>query len=71
MEYTVVDYKNIGELIKRVNVLIMEGWKPQGGIAIQQYLENISGNYQVYRYGHYQAMIRETGKEEDHNTGTP
>jgi hypothetical protein len=49
MEYTTVQASSNNDLIKKVNELIKQGWKPQGGIGIT--------------YGStpfYQAMIRET-----------
>lgn len=33
MEYTIVTAKKMEDLIKKVNELILEGWKPQGGIC--------------------------------------
>lgn len=33
MKYTVVRTRNLNELIEQVNLLIKEGWKPQGGIC--------------------------------------
>ena len=44
MEYTVVVGSSIEKLIEKVNKLIVEGWKPLGGIGI-------NGKY-------YQAMTR-------------
>jgi hypothetical protein len=33
MEYTIVTGQKKEDLIKKVNELILEGWKPQGGIC--------------------------------------
>ena len=46
MEYTIAHGDSLAVIIKRVNELIKQGWKPQGGIC------QIMGNY-------YQAMIKE------------
>ena len=61
MEYTVVRERSMKTLITRVNQLIKEGWKPQGGIS---WVNDI-------RSYHMQAMImledkpmRELGRRE-------
>jgi hypothetical protein len=52
MEFTVVSEYEIQTLIKKVNELIKEGWRPQGGIDTSA----ASGF-------HYIALTRETKKE--------
>ena len=47
MEYTVVFTKGYDDLIREVNQLISQGWKPQGGVAMDL------GNFNFC-----QAMIR-------------
>jgi len=59
MEYKILTANVFIELTNKVNMHIQEGWKPQGGVAI------VSAQFESY----YQAMIRETNKEEDHNIG--
>lgn len=49
MKYTVVKTKKLEELIEQVNLLIQEGWKPQGGIC-----ESASQGAVDF----YQAMIK-------------
>jgi hypothetical protein len=53
MEYTLARGITSDSLIDKVNELIKQGWKPQGGIAMCG--EEV---YTVY----YQAMIKETSK---------
>lgn len=50
VEYKVVAEHNIDSLIEKVNKLIQEGWKPQGGIAARVVGLPVSL---------FQAMIRE------------
>ena len=60
MEYTVVRTKQIIELIQEVNLLIKEGWVPQGGVC--QSTADAPVNF-------YQAMVRalnEIETEEKH-----
>jgi len=50
MEYKVVKVQSsIKEFTDKVNALIQEGWKPQGGVSIT----TSQGNYETY----IQAMI--------------
>ena len=53
MEYTVVKEHNREELIKKVSELIMQGWKPLGGIAVST-VAPIAG-YHIF----CQAMIKD------------
>ena len=50
MEYKIVEAYHIDVLVRLVNVLIGEGWEPQGGVAITF----DSSNNAVY----VQAMVR-------------
>ncbi|MFA7218964.1 MAG: hypothetical protein WC119_00365 [Synergistaceae bacterium] len=52
MGYCVVKEKNLSGLIKKVNSLSCDGYRPVGGIAVIQESEV----YQVYMY--YQAMFK-------------
>ena len=47
MEYTIIQERVTEKFIAMVNKAIKEGWKPQGGVVINQYLY------------FYQAMVRE------------
>ena len=49
MKYTVVRTRKLNELIEQVNLLIQEGWKPQGGICESTYQGSAE---------YYQAMIK-------------
>ena len=49
MEYTVIWTKKLEELIEKVNLLIKDGWIPQGGIC-----ESASQGAVDF----YQAMVR-------------
>lgn len=51
MQYTVVEKRNIENLITEVNRLIGEGWIPQGGIC-----ESGSDNNFLF----FQAMIKKS-----------
>jgi hypothetical protein len=54
MEYTIVEGQTHLELIKKVDTLIEQGWKPIGGLAI--------GKLHLFTCI-YQAMIREAKKQ--------
>lgn len=54
VEYTLVDSSDVTELIAKVNRLIDEGWRPQGGIAVAWF--DVAGDLTAW---HYQAMIRD------------
>jgi hypothetical protein len=49
MEYTIVSSKNREDFIAKVNKLILEGWKPQGGVC-----ESGGSSMSIF----YQAMIK-------------
>ena len=49
VEYTVLSYSSLDSLIREVNRMIKDGWKPLGGIASAR---------ESYAY-FYQAMIKE------------
>ena len=49
MKYTVVKTNRLDQLIEKVNLLIQEGWKPQGGICEKTYYGTTD---------FYQAMIK-------------
>lgn len=49
MKYTVIRTKKLEELIEEVNLLIKDGWTPQGGIC-----ESTSQGEVDY----YQAMVK-------------
>jgi hypothetical protein len=53
MEYTLVQNRNHEELIRQVEELIKQGWKPLGGIAIAI----IAPMLDIFMY--CQAMIKE------------
>lgn len=58
MRYYVVYRESLEELIKEVNRLIGEGWRPQGGIDIVAVTFN-PGLFQKTSESFAQAMVRE------------
>lgn len=53
MKYTIIDSDDFDVLTERVNEMIKDGWKPQGGVAT-----NYSDQYDSAEY--LQAMIKIT-----------
>ena len=53
MEYIVINAADLKELIVKVNDLIAQGWKPQGGISVSWF--DCAGDLTAW---HYQAMVR-------------
>lgn len=52
MEYKIASHENLLELEIKVNDLIKEGWKPQGGIFQARWSQVVDPTY-------HQAMIKE------------
>jgi len=65
MEYQIVDAETLGVLEDKVQRLIAEGWRPQGGVATRTWLESMSRADSLDTYESrseprfYQAMVRE------------
>ena len=55
-EYVLAEAKRVQELTKKVNVLLVHGWKPQGGIFVE-YLSESDGYAESTEF-YYQAMVR-------------
>ena len=55
-EYVLAEAKRVQELTKKVNVLLVHGWKPQGGIFVE-YLPESDGYAESTEF-YYQAMVR-------------
>jgi hypothetical protein len=49
MQYTVVTFVKLEDLIKEVNSLMQKGWLPQGGICLNSFV--VDGRY-------FQAMVK-------------
>ena len=57
MEYSIVEGLNVRDVIRKVNLKIEEGWKPEGGIALTKEALPQSPNSRFF-----QAIIKETKK---------
>ncbi len=56
MQYTLVeDNKRAGGLIKAVNDMILQGWKPIGGVSTSAWKDDYDNDFTNY----VQAMIKE------------
>lgn len=54
MKYTAIRAYSEESLVEKVNELILEGWIPQGGMAV-----NVGHSYNIY---FYQAMVKHNEK---------
>lgn len=52
MEYKVVDGKKEYELAEKVNALIKQGWRPQGGVSVVM-------TDSIFYVWLFQAMVRD------------
>lgn len=60
MEYKILNKSNLWDLEKEVNEYIKQGWRPQGGVMIQQnpHLKITLGSINAGTH-HCQAMVKE------------
>ncbi len=62
MEYTVIKKTDANDLVTEINVLILKGWKPTGGISIAfGRVRNTTGGSKDWNevLFHAQAMVKE------------
>ena len=58
MEYSVIIGNEITEIVEKVNESIKEGWKPLGGIVVDNEVNGDSSD--IYTTGQYlQSMVKE------------